>query len=228
MKLTALVFELVFGIEIGELMLRKTFLLSILFLGLSQNFLFGQTNQLPVYENETAYEVYSAVLSYPEAAQQSKSKNFVIRQETLRKFGAFLDVEPAPNKICLRPDAESAKIIGTAVADFIKVNQTKWLLQEKFKLEIPYKLVSSETIISIINPFTEKEDWKEFYKQYPDSGGFIDLSAVGFNADKSVAVVSKGGWCGSLCGEGEYHVLQKKDGKWIPLEWKGEFCNWVS
>lgn len=208
-------------------MFRKIFLPSISFMVLSQSFLFGQTIQLPMYEDATAYEVYSAVLSSPEAGL-SKSKNFVIQQETLRSFGAFLDTEPASARICLRPDAESAKIIGTAIEDYIKVNRTKWLLEEKFKLEIPYKLVKSETIISIINPFTKKEDWKAFYKQYPDSGGFIDLSAVGFNADKSVAVVSQGRWCGSLCGEGEYYVLQKKNGRWIPLEWKGEYCNWVS
>jgi hypothetical protein len=208
-------------------MLKLRFLPSVVFLLLSQSILFGQNKQLPVYDDITAYEVYSSILSAPEARLQSKSKNFVIRQETIRNFGAFLDTDP-PRPICLRPDAESAKIIGTAIDDFIKVNQTKWRLQEKFKLEIPYRLISSETVISIIKPFTEMEDWKEFYKKYPDSGGFIDLSAVGFNADKTVAVVSKGRWCGSLCGEGDYYVLQKKDGKWIPLEWKGEWCGWIS
>lgn len=185
--------------------------------------------QLPTYKDADAYEVYSAILSFHETPQSSKLKNFVIRRETLRDFGALIDSETeTQTQTCLRPDAESAKIIGTAIDDYIKVNQTKWLLQEKFKIEIPYKLVDSKTIISIINPLTEKENWKEFYKQYPDSGGFIDLSAVGFNADKSVAVVSKGRWCGRLCGEGDYYVLQKKGGKWIALQWKGESCNWVS
>jgi hypothetical protein len=75
---------------------------------------------------------------------------------------------------------------------------------------------------------TDDENWDEFYKQYPDSGGFVDLSAVGFNADKTVAIVSKGRWCGSLCGEGAYQVLQKIDGNWIPLKWSGELCSWVS
>ena len=207
-------------------MSRQILLLPVLFLVLSQSFIFGQTVQLPVYEDETAYEVYSAILTLEEA-KRSQSKNFVIRGETLRNFGAFIDSESNP-PICLRPDAESAKIIGTAVDDFVKVNKTKWRLQEKFKLEIPFKLVSSEKVISIIRPMTDKEDWTEFYKQYPDSGGFIDLSAVGFNAEKTVAVVSKGRWCGSVCGEGEYYVLQKKDGNWIPLKWTGEFCSWVS
>lgn len=209
-------------------MLRKIFLPLISITLLFQSFIFGQNNQLPTYSDATAYEVYSAVLSFPEAAPPSKSKNFVIRRETIRDSGALIDGETAPTRTCLRPDAESAKIIGTAIDDYVKVNQTKWLLEEKFNLETPYKLVDSKTIISIINPFTDKENWKEFYKQYPDSSGFVDLSAVGFNADKSVAVVSKGRWCGSLCGEGRYYVLQKKDGKWIPLKWEGEYCDWVS
>lgn len=207
-------------------MLRQIPLLSVLFLVFSQSFIFGQTDKLPIYEDETAYEVYSTILT-PQEVKQSQSKNFVIRGETLKNFGALIDPE-SDSPICLRPDAESAKIIGTAVEDYVKVNKTKWRLQEKFKLEIPYKLVSSEKVISIIRPLSNKEDWTEFYKQYPDSGGFVDLSAVGFNADKTVAVVSKGRWCGSTCGEGRYYVLQKKDGKWIPLEWKGEFCSWVS
>ena len=206
----------------------RVILLSISLSVLSQGFLFGQTVQLPIYEDAAAYEVYSAVLPSSEVVRTSNSKNFVIRRETLRNFGAFLDDEPVPKKTCLRPEGESAKIIGTAIEDFVKVNQTKWLLQEKFKFEIPYKLVSTETIYSVINPFTEKEDWKPFYKQYPDSGGFIDFSAVGFNAEKTVAVVSVGRWGGKLCGEGEYYVLQKKDGKWIPLKWEGDFCSWVS
>ena len=72
------------------------------------------------------------------------------------------------------------------------------------------------------------EDWDKFYRAYRDSAGFVYLSAVGFNADKTVAVVSIGHWCGGLCGEGQYHVLQKKDGRWIPLEWKGDRCSWES
>jgi hypothetical protein len=208
-------------------MLRQVCLRLIPFLILCQSTLLGQVNQLPLYKDAAAYEVYSAILNSPEAVRLSKSKTFVIRRETLRNSGAVLDSE-APPRPCLWPDAESATIIGTAIDDYVKVNKTKWLLQEKFKLEIPYKLIRSEMVFSLIDPLTKNEDWTEFYKRYPDSGGFIDLSAVGFNADKSVAVVSKGRWCGELCGEGGYHVLQKKDGKWVPLEWNGERCSWIA
>ena len=209
-----------------NLMLKLIFTSAFSFLVFFDGIVFCQSDRIPSYEDETAYEVYSAVLSF-EAGRQSKSKNFVIRRETLRNFGALLDVEP-PSGTCLRPDAGSAKLIGPAVNDYVRVNKTKWQLQKKLKIDIPYELVSSENIISIINPLTEREDWKEFYKRYPNSNGFVDLSAVGFNADKSIAVVAFGRWCGGHCGEGGYYVLEKKNGKWVQLEWTGNRCSWIS
>jgi hypothetical protein len=189
----------------------------------SQGILFGQAKELLPYEDAAAYEVYSAVLSIPQTQGPRISKNFVIRQETLRNFGAYWDTDPKFG-ICLRPDPEWEKVIGPAIADYLRVNKTKWRLQEKIKVERPFQLVSSDIILGLV----KKESWEGFYKKYPDSGGFIDLSAVGFNEDKSVAVLSKGGWCGDLCGGGEYYVLQKRDGKWVPLDWKGEKCSWIS
>lgn len=70
-------------------------------------------------------------------------------------------------------------------------------------------------------------DWKTFYDRYPDSGGWIELSAVGFNTEKTVAVVYIGHNCGVLCGGGHFHVLQKREGKWQPLKWKGSSCAWA-
>jgi hypothetical protein len=70
--------------------------------------------------------------------------------------------------------------------------------------------------------------WQGFYQRYPDSGGIVELSAVGFNADKTVAVVYAGHNCGSLCRRGGFHVLQKKAGQWEPPHWDGTKCMWAS
>jgi hypothetical protein len=99
-----------------------------------------------------------------------------------------------------------------------------WLLQQKFKTEIPCRIVTSEEV----NAAMADHGWDGFYKTYPDSGGWIELSAVGFNADRTVAVVYVGHSCGSLCGGGRFHVLQKRDNKWLPLDWKGSSCMWAS
>ena len=201
--------------------MRKILLLALQISLGAQSVLFGQTDHPAVYEDPAAYEVYSTILSWPDASRMTKSKRLVIRRETLRSQGAFIDGGPYLGG-CLRPDAESAKLIGTAIDDHIRMNKTNWRLLKKFKLQIPYQFMKPPTAIF------NNEDWDKFYRAYRDSAGFVYLSAVGFNADKTVAVVSIGHWCGGLCGEGQYHVLQKKDGRWIPLEWKGDRCSWES
>ena len=45
--------------------------------------------------------------------------------------------------------------------------------------------LSSEVIGAVL----KAGNWEAFYKRYPESGGFIILSAVGFNKDQTRAIV---------------------------------------
>ena len=54
------------------------------------------------------------------------------------------------------------------------------------------------------------------------------LDSVAFNADKTIAVVYMGHSCGSLCGGGTFYVLEKKDGIWKNMRWRGTSCAWAS
>jgi hypothetical protein len=122
--------------------------------------------------------------------------------------------------MCLRPEPESERIIGSAISEHVKLNEKPWLLRPRFVIKQPYKLIGPGE--------PENGNWKKFYKRYPNSGGIFALSAVGFNADKTVAIVYMGHHCGGLCGGGGYHILQKRSGKWEPLKWKGSSCSWIS
>jgi hypothetical protein len=160
-------------------------------------------NRPKAYEDAEAYEVYSVILPTNWVWQVQKAKTLVIQSET------------KGYEMCLRPDEESEKIIGQAISQYVKLNEKNWLLKRGLSIDKPYKLVPYDELRSAL-------------EQYPNSGGWIELSAVGFNADKTVAVVYMGHHCGELCGGGGFHVLQKKDGKWAPLTWKGSSCGWVS
>ena len=65
--------------------------------------------------------------------------------------------------------------------DYVKINARSRLLQRNFTLPNPYTLVARD----------------EMQSKFPR----IELSAVGFNADKSVAVVYMGHWCSSSGGQ---------------------------
>jgi hypothetical protein len=91
--------------------------------------------------------------------------------------------------------------------------------------------VSSDTLKALFQSRasanqTLKDGWREFYKRYPGSGGIINLSVVGFNDDKTLAVVYAGVSCGPLCGEWNWHLLEKKNAAW--KEVPGVMCHTIS
>ena len=194
-------------------MLQQVAVLLLMACFLPQNPVVTKDEPTTPYDDAEAYEVYSAILPSEWQARAAKSKTLVILNAT------------KAYKMCLIPEKESEELIGPAIADYVRLNEKPWLLQQQnFKQTPPPKLVSSEELKSLF----ERSKWAAFYRKYEDSDGLIELSAVGFNADKTVAVVYMGHSCGVLCGGGRFHVMQKKDGKWVQLEWLGESCEWAS
>ena len=159
------------------------------------------------YEDADAYEVYSAILPL-----DAKGKTLVIRMQT------------NGYEMCVSLSAESKEALREAISEYVKLNEKPWLLKRRFSIEKPYDLISYNELKSSV----KQGGWENFYKQHPHSGGWIELSAVGFNTDKTVAVVYMGHHCGGLCGSGSFQVLQKRDGKWRPLEENGIRCIWHS
>jgi len=193
-------------------MLRQIVLLVISFSCTSQSVPASHDNHPPPYVDSDAYEVYSAILPSEWPVRVAHAKMLVIRSET-SGYG-----------MCLHPEKDSEDMIGSAIAEYVELNKKPLVLQRNLSLAIPYDLITFKDLKSAIN----QGGWDGFYKKYPDSGGWIELSAVGFNAEKTVAVVYMGHSCGGLCGGGQFHVLQKKEGKWVPLNWKGSSCAWAS
>ena len=154
------------------------------------------------YDIAEAYEVYSAII--PTVAPDRETHMWFIRIDTVTNgAGSSRPVDPA------RAEGEQSRgqrLVDTGLDDYFKMNARTWLLQRNFTLPNPYKLVASDA---------------------PDSKeGFIELSAVGFNTDKTVAVVYMGHQCGGPpCGGGKSFVLQKHNGKWEVLS--GLSC-WMS
>jgi hypothetical protein len=169
--------------------------------------------KLPVaYKIAEAYEVYSAMLTQ-EWLRDRKIKLFVICIKAL------------PFELCSQMYGESEESLRSAIADYTELIKSNWLLQPAFRLERPYKLLPQETLSKA---FAVKPEGNPLYMPYQDSGGrYFVFSPVGFNQDKTMAVLHMGYACGSLCGAGQFYVLQKKSGNWTLSRWKSP-CSWVS
>jgi hypothetical protein len=54
----------------------------------------------------------------------------------------------------------------------------------------------------------------QFWKKFPGVDGYLYVSSVGFNSDKTKAVVSVYFWCGMLCAERNSLLLEKRNRRW--------------
>jgi hypothetical protein len=67
--------------------------------------------------------------------------------------------------------------------------------------------------------------WGEFDERFPNSSGILSFSNVGFNQQYNQALVYVAHSCGGLCGEGDFVLLRKVNGKWEILN---EQNMWIS
>jgi hypothetical protein len=150
------------------------------------------------YESTDAYQIYSLLLPQEESYGFAKS-TLIIQQETAS--------HAAVNGACL--SSEVASRFKGAISDYQRLQKTKWLLQRQFNIEKPYEIVNSDTIVLVL-----KSEWDAYYDRYPRSGGYIFMSAVGFNKNKTLAIVYTGSICGGLCGRAQFHLLEKVRDHW--------------
>jgi hypothetical protein len=162
------------------------------------------------YDEPDAYQIYSVLLPQEESYEFANG-TLVIQEETVsEKFDAK----------CLTPSTK--RKFKDAIVEYERVNSKQRLLQPLFHSDKPYVLVSSDAIKAAF----KEHYWDSFKSRYPGSGGYITLSQVGFNSDKTLAIVYTGSSCGGLCGKWGLHVLEKVDGKWRAVN--GVTCFTVS
>lgn len=135
----------------------------------------GQASIKPKpYDVQDAYQIYSLLLPGEESYSFAEG-TLIIRQETVSN-------QSLPDQ-CLTKEA--AGRFREAIADYNRVNREQWLLQRQFHSEKPYEIVNSSTVEVLF----KDGSWESFYKRYPKSGGYIVMSAIGFNKERDRAVV---------------------------------------
>jgi len=107
-----------------------------------------------------------------------------------------------------------------AFSNFQQVNRQSWQLQRRFQLPHNYHFITDQQLAGMrvssgrnINLFS----WDEFYRRFPESGGYFVLSGVGFNPSRNKAVVTVALRCGPLCAGSTDYLLEKRHGNWVIL-----------
>jgi hypothetical protein len=141
------------------------------------------------YNVAEAYRIYSLLLPHEESYGFAKD-TLMIQEMTVAE-----DVSGA----CLT-QADTNTFKG-AIAGYKRVYRKKWLLRRHFQIEKAYRIVGPDVI-------STRPDRPQ------SSGAYVMMSPVGFNPEKTQAIVYMGSSCGGLCGSWRFHLLEKVHGSW--------------
>jgi hypothetical protein len=178
----------------------------------------AQEVEAKVVDDPEAYAVYASLLPSEWTVRVGHATTIVFQKETGTNWSCMPAGKP------LETDWKPV------IENFRAENASVRLLRAGFPLGIPYLVVSATDIkASFSDVPNDMSGWTGFYKRYPDSGGIMVVSAVGFDSAKGRAMVYIAHSCGSLCGGGTHHLLDKVDGTWREAKISGvSNCAWAS
>jgi hypothetical protein len=153
-----------------------------------------------IYDAPEAYNVYSAALKLDE--QSRKEDHLLIANETY-SFDS-----------CWKREAQWPRLLIPAVRNYEELSKSKWRLRPEFSLDKPYDLLARTTLNHLLD------------NDFRDSSGYTLLSPVGFNSQKTFAIVLIGCFRREN-GGGSMWVLEKRMGEWVQSNAAGFGCGWA-
>lgn len=107
--------------------------------------------------------------------------------------------------------------------NYLAHNDKSYPLPMGMEVGMEYTLIDAEEMSGIFNDY--EDGWDEFYRRYPGSPGITTLSRVGFNPERTEALVYMGAQFHYLAGAGNLYRLEKQDGVWKIME---KLMLWIS
>ena len=151
--------------------------------------------------SQTDYEIYSKIIS------DFKSKTLVIKKET-RGFE-------------FNPDFKDFKkyfetLEKETFDDFAVKLLTEDTLTNSFITRKRIIFISSARILEMYSS-TKSDGWETFYKENGKTQGITTFSRIGYNKNKSQALVYHGTQSQWLIGAGYYDLFEFRRGKWVRI-----------
>jgi len=180
--------------------------------------------EYPLVTDPDAYEVYVTVLKSL-TLRMPNEHLLVIVSETTARVG------------CCEA-ASTTTEWNDSLANFIDLNKHTWKLQSQL-IPKQYQLVSERDLNSMFRMppksagYQKQREatiagWSQFRTQFPESGGFLRLSTVGFDTTRNRAIVYVESVCGYQCGHGGLHYLERDAKGWHEAKSGGPWCAWIA
>jgi hypothetical protein len=161
-------------------------------------------------------EVYAALLNsaYNEGHSDSQSVGSVIVAAGTVALRPFLAHRKGPIAATHEWLAEASDAV---VADFVRENreQAEVVFRRRLlKPELKLILADEATLARVLGTPAQGDGWIRLDAMYPNSGGVLRFSRVGFDTRANQALVYIEHQCGPGCGAGRLVLLTRLSGAW--------------
>ena len=101
-------------------------------------------------------------------------------------------------------------------SDYLRINDSIYYLENKFTLAPKTVIfITGEEFDYIFDTQDINKGWEEFYRRFPGSAGTTtSFSRIGYNTEKTQAMMELGNMYASLGGQGYLIFLKFTDGEW--------------
>ncbi|HTP68100.1 MAG TPA: hypothetical protein VMJ35_04290 [Dongiaceae bacterium] len=165
-----------------------------------------------VYADADAYKVYAAALAIDSWYWEGSNEILIVREIPPREWA------PAGAEQILQGRTASVPEMEQILQSFREANKEPRLLNSEVDLHRAHRLVRSTDVEAALAKGAEgknSDSWQGFRAEFPNTAGYVRLSAVGFNATKTMALVYVEHHCGTGCGAANYYILQKLGDVWV-------------
>jgi hypothetical protein len=131
-------------------------------------------------------------------------------------------LDDARSSAGVNQDSKAVAEWNAVVDSFRRENAGTRTLLPGFTLERPYELMPRPMLMASLG-------WVKYGRLfdagYQIASSFVAVSAVGFDAKKTRAMMYMEHRCGYSCAGGTSQFLEKRDGRWVAV---AMICSWVT
>jgi hypothetical protein len=164
-------------------------------------------------ENDT-YRIYSLLMSNPRTSHgPDNNPRYLIAETT------SLGIPEPP---CVRPPKEREEEFKEVIADFTNRKATPRILKRRLSISKPYELLTGAQVNTFKNCHGgfPKRTCETPHALFDGVDDLFTLSDVYFSKSGRLALTAVSTWCGDLCAQYEWKVLEKlPDGEWKERPW---------
>jgi hypothetical protein len=160
-----------------------------------------------------SYAIYSLLL--PGQPFSSMAPNQTTRWAIAATTVNFNDMNPriAPQGL-LKPPPGSEKAFQQAVRDFESRRFEHLTLEPRLQVNHAYDLLSADQVAALRAAKSSPDPGSQLQSRYASYPGVTFFSEVYFDAAQQAALVYMSNWCASLCAQGQWIYLEKRNGQW--------------